>query len=154
MIRGPKNRLPDGPLLLDTHAWIWYLDGRAQSFSPAALQHLQKLESNHGFLVSEMSVWEAANKASKGRLQLAPTPEIWIERATNLPGFQFLAPQREVLLLSTRLPDLSPTDPRDPVDRMLIATAMLQHVPLATADEGILEYAAVHGHLTTLDVRP
>ena len=142
-----------GPVLLDTHVWIWYLDGRAREFSPSVRRFMQAVEKAHFFWVSEMSVWEAANKAAKGRLHLSPTAAIWMDRATQLPGYRFSLPDRATYLLSTRLPELEPTHPSDRVDRILIATAMLQDIPLLTADRGILDYAHAYRHLRAIDAR-
>jgi PIN domain nuclease of toxin-antitoxin system len=143
----------DGPVLLDTHVWIWYLEGRRDAFSESVLARMKSTEKVHFFWVSEMSVWEAANKAAKGRLDLSPTTAVWIAQATQQAGYRFTVPDRETYLLSTGLPSMESRYSSDPVDRILMATAMLKKVPLVTADRQILDYAKVTDHLTAFDVR-
>lgn len=80
----------DGPLLLDTHVWLWHVEGE-----------------DH----------------------LAVDAAVWLQRAEQAPGIQFRPLTRPVLLQSTRLTGASR---QDPVDRMLIASAQLDGIPLVT----------------------
>ena len=61
----------------------------------------------------------------------------WLERTMLDPGFQITPLTPEIAILSTTLNNIH----GDPVDRMLIATAMQNHSVLVTHDEKILEYA-------------
>ncbi len=154
----PKKRagnipLPPGGVLLDSHVWLWYLDGNETAIANRVADWLEGKADHNDLLISEMSVWEIANKASKGRLTLLPTAELWITNATAQPGFRFLAPTRDILLLSTKLPGFTPDHPADPVDRMLIATSLLHRRPLVTADEQIIRYQAVNPYFNVVDIR-
>jgi PIN domain nuclease of toxin-antitoxin system len=140
--------------LLDTHIWVWYLDGVSDRMAPGAIDLLRRIGQRGQLVVSEMTVWELANKASKGRISLAPSADEWIERAAALPGFRFVMPDRAMLLLSTRLPNLRTTDLTDPVDRMLLATAMREQLPLITVDGSMIAYARRTRHLSVCDARP
>ena len=143
-----------GPALIDTHVWLWYLDGLRNRLARATVELMSRIARQMGLVVSEMSIWEAANKASKGRLTLAPTVDQWIARATSLPGYRFIMPDRATLLLSTRLPGLRSSDPTDPVDRMLLATAMREDLPLITADAVMMAYARRCRQVSVCDARP
>ncbi|MGI8765430.1 MAG: hypothetical protein ACR2KM_02810, partial [Gemmatimonadaceae bacterium] len=66
------------------------------------------------------------------------------------PGIQLRAIEREVLLLSTRLPG---TVHGDPVDRMLLATAQLYNLPVVTAEGLIIDYAKVAPGTPVVDIR-
>ncbi len=140
-----------GPALLDTHVWIWYLDGAEGQISPATVDLLRRSVRGAGLLVSDISFWEVGNKVSKGKLTLSPAPSAWLSRAERRPGFSFLPLDRQVLVSSTQLPGALHGDS---VDRMLIATAALAGVPLVTADRSILDYAAAEGRLSVCDARP
>lgn len=155
------KRLPDvwqaetqptfaGPVLIDTHVWIWYLDGVTDRLPPAAIDFLRRCGEQSGLRICDISVWEIGNKVAKGKLALSPSVSAWIERAVRSPGFAFLPLERSVLLASTQLPG---TVHGDPADRMLIAAAALAGIPLVTADRLIVEYAAQQGGLSVCDVR-
>ena len=145
-----KADVPGGPYLLDTHVWIWYLDG-AEDRLPRRVQDLLRAEAaSSGLLVSDISVWEVGTKAARGELRLMPSAAAWIERAGRQPGLSFVPLDLPVLLGSTQLPgDLH----GDPADRMLVSTAALAGVPLVTADEAILDYAERVGGFAVVDAR-
>ena len=130
----------DGPLLLDTHVWIWHLEGDDTQWARATGPLLDRVGSASRLLVSDISSWEVAVKAGRGKLTLSIDVAVWLQRAERAPGIRFLPLDRSLLLLSTRLPG---TVHADPADRMLLAAALLHHVPLVTADRAIIEYARV-----------
>jgi PIN domain nuclease of toxin-antitoxin system len=155
MRRRSVQRAEEAPdlqtILLDTHVWVWYLDGLEERLATAAIDGIRGALRRDGVLVSDISVWELATKAAKGRISLVPTVHAWIDRAARRTGFSFLPLDREILLASTQL---SGVVHGDPADRMLIASAALTGVPLATADPLIIDYAQEQGGLSVLDVRP
>jgi len=133
----PKAHLEDGrTLLVDTHVWIWYVDGAPLPEPLDAL--LRRADGEHRLIVSDISAWEVATKAGKGKLDLAIDSALWIQRAERMPGFTLVPLDRDLLLLSTRLPGALHGDP---ADRMIVATALLRACPLVTADRRIIEYA-------------
>lgn len=140
----------DGPLLLDTHVWLWYLEGDASKVSTDTISLLDRVGRGRGLHVSDISYWEVAVKASKGKLTLSMDVTIWLKRAELAPGMRFLPLDRDTLLLSTRLQGAIHNDP---ADRMLIATAKIQNIPLVTADDLILEYARNNAGTPVVDVR-
>ena len=139
-----------GPILIDTHVWIWYLDGVEDRMAEDAVGLVRRCVRGEGVLVSDISVWELGTKAAKGKLALSPTLEAWVERASRRPGFACLPLDREILLTSTQLRG---TVHGDPADRMLIATATLSGVPLGTADPLIIAYAWEEGGFSVCDLR-
>lgn len=139
-----------GPLLLDTHVWIWHLDGDSTRMSPATAALLDRSGVENGLRVCDISAWEVAVKAAKGKLHFTIDPMIWLQRAARAPGTRALALDREILLLSTRLPGAVQNDP---ADRMLIAAAQLNAIPLVTADRLIIDYASAHPGTPVVDAR-
>ena len=118
-------------LLLDTHIWLWsFLEpGRL------APRVANALESNENELwLSPLTIWETLVLAAKRRVRLEPEPGAWILRALrSLPLKE--APLTHEVALETRnfqLPD------RDPVDRLLAATARVFELTLVTADERLI----------------
>jgi PIN domain nuclease of toxin-antitoxin system len=138
-------------LLLDTHVWVWYLEGEPGRMMPDTLPLLDRSGASEGLLVSDISFWEVAVKSAKGKLTFSVDAAIWLRRSESAPGIRFLALDRDVLLLSTRLPG---TPHNDPADRMLIATAQLNGLPLVTVDPLIIDYASTHPGTPVVDARP
>jgi PIN domain nuclease of toxin-antitoxin system len=101
--------------------------------------------------VCDISYWEIAVKSAKGKLTFTVDVAVWLQRAEQAPGIQFRPLTRGVLLQSTRL---SGTAHSDPADRMLMAMAQLDNIPLVTNDRLIIEYAAAHGGTPVVDARP
>ncbi|HWZ58943.1 MAG TPA: type II toxin-antitoxin system VapC family toxin [Gemmatimonadaceae bacterium] len=149
--RPTDRRDSSGPLLIDTHIWLWYLNAVEDAISAGALAFLRKSASDAGLLVSDMSVWELGTKAAKGKLTLHPSVTSWIDRAARAPGIAFAPVDRDILLASTQLPGAIHGDP---VDRILVASAIAADIPLVTADRAILEYADATGALSACDARP
>ena len=114
-------------LLLDTHTWVWAMEGDARA--------LRLRGFSGGFAVSVMSVWELGMLVAKGRLELKPGVDEWVQRNLAPPvTLQPLTP--DIALASTRLNEFH----GDPVDRILVATALATGQPLVTADRKILEW--------------
>jgi PIN domain nuclease of toxin-antitoxin system len=149
--RPTDRRVPSGPLLIDTHIWLWYLNAVEDQMSPDALMFLRKSANDAGLIVSDMSVWELGTKAAKGKLTLHPSVTTWIGRAAHAPGIAFAPVDRDILLASTQLPG---SIHGDPVDRILVASAIAADIPLVTADRAILDYADTTGVLSACDPRP
>lgn len=125
-------------LLLDTHVWLWYVEGVAERLRPAAVRKLEEARKGDGLLVSAISVWELGMHCARGRIQLAVPLRDWVEEALAVPGIR-LVPLDEITAIESTL---LPGDPHgDPADRLLIATARTLGVALATRDERISAYA-------------
>ncbi|MES2176355.1 MAG: type II toxin-antitoxin system VapC family toxin [Gemmatimonadota bacterium] len=141
----------DGPLLLDTHIWIWHLEGDEAQMAAGTVALLDRAGTAAGLHVCDISAWEIAIKARKGKLHFSVDPLVWLRRAERAPGMRGLALDREILLASTSLPGEMHNDP---ADRMLIAAAKLNNLPLVTADAQIIEYATAHPGTPVVDARP
>jgi len=137
--KASARRAWSGPLLLDTHVWVWLLEGDLERVSHAAASLIRRAAASSALLVSDISFWEVAMKAAQGKLVFSMDAAFWLRRAERAPGIIPVPVSREVLLLSTRLPG----HPHgDPADRMLLSTAQLHRAPLVTVDEELITYAA------------
>jgi PIN domain nuclease of toxin-antitoxin system len=146
----PENLLDhDGPLLLDTHIWIWYLEGDAARITGTLRTLLDDVARGAGLQVLDISARELGVKTTKGSLTLSVDAAVWLRRAERAPGIVFIPLDRDVLLVSTRLDAAH----NDPADRMLIAAAQLNNVPLVTADHRIIDYARDHAGTPVVDAR-
>ncbi len=140
----------DTPLLLDTHAWLWTLDGTAGALTKPACRVIDRAAAAGCLFVSDISFWEVAMLVAQGRLELASDATLWLQRAALAPGIRLVPLTRDVLIESTRLAGIPHGDP---ADRMLIAQAQLIGASLLTCDKGIVAYAARTPGVPVCDAR-
>ena len=112
-------------LLLDTHAFLWWLTG-SERLSDAARGAIT--DEANPILVSAASAWEMATKHRLGRLPGAG--EVVLDMASSIAGqgFEGLAITVDDGGRAGRLPGLH----RDPFDRMLIAQALTRDLVLVS----------------------
>lgn len=120
-------------ILLDSHVLLWWIADRS---ALAAKTHTLLADETTELLWSPASTWELGIKIHLGKLRL------------HLPLDQFVAEQMASQSL-TPLPiqhahaaraAMLPPIHRDPFDRMLVAQAMAEDVPLLTADKELAAY--------------
>ncbi len=116
-------------LLLDTHSLIWALEG-CPRLSQTARQAIEDLDNE--ILVSAVSAWEIAIKTSLGRLR---TPGNLIE-AIDHAGFV----RRNIGFAEAKQLETLPWHHKDPFDRMLVAQALEEGIPIVTCDRQIARY--------------
>jgi PIN domain nuclease of toxin-antitoxin system len=148
--RAARSGGRDDALLLDTHIWLWTLDGTPGLMGASAMALGAAAAADARLFVSDMSFWEVSLKAAKGKLRLSLDPALWLERAARAPGIQALPVTRDVLIQSTRLPGALHGDP---VDRILLAHAQLGGLSLLTCDRLIVDYAAKQAGVPVCDAR-
>ena len=120
-------------LLLDTHAFLWFaLDHPNLS---AAAQSLI-LDPSHDKLISPATYWEIAIKVSTGKLDLNPPYAEFMDEAINGNGFGVLP----VLVAHTTVASRLPFHHRDPFDRLLVAQALAENIPLVSGDATLDRY--------------
>jgi PIN domain nuclease of toxin-antitoxin system len=114
-------------LLLDTHAFLWWLDGDRRLSVKA--RRLIADEAN-AVLVSAASAWEITTKARLGKL---PGAKDVAADVLGCIGNQGFVPLDITVLHAQRAGGLE-GDHRDPFDRMLIAQAQLEDVAIISDD--------------------
>jgi len=87
-------------------------------------------------LLSAVSLWELAIKISIGKLRLPEPLTDYVSSRTTEDAIGLLALQP---MHAMRVADL-PLHHRDPFDRMLIAQAQAEGVPLISADKTLVKY--------------
>lgn len=143
------ERAADRGLLLDTHVWLWAVEGDDAALSAGVIEAIGASSRSGGVLISAISVWEVAMLESKGRISLARPVDEWVRAALRAPGVRLLPLTPEIAIDSTRLPG---TPHGDPADRMLIASARVAGARLVTCDAAIVDYAS-DGHVEVVDGR-
>lgn len=138
-------------LLLDSHVWYWLLEDMVHELRPAARAAVLSAVTDGRVAISEASAWELFTKAHLGRLRTTLPPRAWITRALAAPGLRVIPLARSVLFDSVELPGESA--PRDPFDRVIIATARHEGMTLVTADRAMLAWNAETVAVRMLRVR-
>jgi len=125
-------------ILLDTHVVIWLAQDyqRISARARAAIQEARS--SGRGMAVSCITLVEIALLASRGRIDMEPDTETVLAEVEN--HFNVLPITRNVALQAFELPARYPNDP---VDRIIGATALIEDIPLLTADRNIRKSRAV-----------
>ena len=120
-------------VLLDTHVFLWWITDDRR-VSPRASELIA--DGRNDLLFSVASGWEIAIKASLGRIEL-PAPmerflieQLWENRIDVLPIQMSHALHVHAL----------PHHHRDPFDRMLVAQARLEKLPILSSDRRIAKY--------------
>jgi len=138
-----------GLTILDTHVWIWMVEGDQKMLSDSAVQEMRKAAMTGLVRVCSISVWEVAMLEAKGRLSLSQPIDEWVRGALGAPGVRLEPMSPEIAVEASRLPG-SPHG--DPADRILMATARVLGGRLATCDAAIIDYSRL-GHLNVIDSR-
>ena len=126
-------------IVLDTHAWIWWL-ADPEKLSPNAAAAIERSCKGAGIYVSSISAWEIAMLVNRGRLELTMNVSDWITLAESLPYLHSVPINNRIAVMSVELQDYNHTDP---ADRIIIATAMSLNAQLITKDDKILTYPHV-----------
>jgi PIN domain nuclease of toxin-antitoxin system len=114
-------------ILLDTHVFLWFLQNAPQ-LSTAAKALIED-PANHKF-VSVVSCWELAIKAGLGKFKFTESVHDLLSRELRQNAFDLLP----ITLGHATSVEALPHHHRDPFDRLLIAQAMIENLPLVSAD--------------------
>jgi PIN domain nuclease of toxin-antitoxin system len=120
-------------VLLDTHTFLWWItDDRRLSLRA---REVISNEENELF-ISAATGWEIAIKVRIGRLELPDDPQRFVPEQLRINAFKPLPIGMDHALHVSILPDHH----RDPFDRMLIAQAQVEGMPIVSADPNIEKY--------------
>jgi PIN domain nuclease of toxin-antitoxin system len=112
-------------LLLDTHAFLWFVLNDAQ-LSAAARTAIS--DQANAVLVSPATYWEIAIKVSIRKYTLAVAYQDFIQHNIDTNDFTVLPIEvRHTAVVATL-----PMHHRDPFDRLLIAQALAENIPLVS----------------------
>lgn len=120
--------------MLDAHVILWWASSRGSRLSQRAREILADPETLA--LVGASVLYEIAIKAQIGRLELPAAPDVYLPRLLRRHAFGVLPIEEAHALRAATLPLIH----RDPWDRLLIAQAQLENIPIITADPAIGQY--------------
>jgi PIN domain nuclease of toxin-antitoxin system len=131
--------------LLDTHAFLWWVDGTHLGHS-VVTKLTQAMKDRH-LRYSPITMWEIGMLESKSVYNFVPNFEHWTRCALEQSGAGSLPLSAKAAILSSRLPgDFH----KDPADRLLVASAIDAGATFVTRDAKILDWAARTGALKVL----
>ncbi|WP_420263943.1 type II toxin-antitoxin system VapC family toxin [Candidatus Magnetominusculus dajiuhuensis] len=119
--------------LLDTHTFLWWITGSGL-LSGRAVRFISDVRSE--LYLSAVSVLEIVIKTQAGRLSLPETPEIFIADQMVINSIQCLPMNINHAFRLYTLPMYH----RDPFDRLLVAQAQFEELPIVTNDQFIKQY--------------
>lgn len=132
-------------ILLDTCAAIW-ISGNAALAEPAIAALDEAEDEGRPIYLSPITAWEIGLLVARNRLSLPTRPKAWFDRLMSAPGLRLAQLPPGVLIDSAFLPA---APPRDPADRIIIATAREYDLTIMTRDRLILDYAGA-GHVRAI----
>ena len=142
---GAKSMSETPPLLLDTHTAIWITED--QPIAATAVEAIDAAyQAGRAIFVSAITAWEVGLLASRNRLSIVARPERWFQRLLAIPGIQLADLSPDIMFASSFLPG---KPPRDPADRILLATARDLGATLITRDRLLLKYGE-DGQVSTI----
>ena len=127
-------------ILLDTHIWIrWILND-----NPLPQTIIDIIESSDAELaVSAISTWELVLLEKRKRIELPLPVDEWLEEALLGSGVQSLPISSEIAFLAGSLPEYH----KDPADRIIIATSIVNDTQLISFDTAFPLYSELEGRL-------
>ena len=121
-------------LVLDTHAWIWWVD-QDRRLGAAAITALDRLPADQRPFLSDISLWEVATLVELGRLELDVPLSEWLDAAAHPRSVRILPISSAIAAEIAALPE---TFHRDPADRVIVSTCRVMGLPLLTHDTRII----------------
>jgi PIN domain nuclease of toxin-antitoxin system len=120
--------------LLDTHTFIWFVTDSLR----LSIKAKKLIEDDYNEkILSVVSIWEMAIKHSVGKLSFdIPFPQ-FIEREMRLNSMDLLPIEVSHINIVSTLP----LHHRDPFDRLLIAQALFENMPILSVDIAFDAYA-------------
>ena len=121
-------------ILLDACALIWYTEDE-NKLSVNALKECGMIEKSGAF-ISSISIWEIGLKIKNKKLDLGISVSVFLQRLKMLGTIEILPVDESVWIESLALD----WNHRDPADRVIVATAKLNNLPIITSDVNIRKF--------------
>ncbi len=118
-------------ILLDTHVLIWMASDPGR-LSLKARQQIVDARRNTGLAVASITLWELAWLAEHQRVLYSGSVESFVRETVSRVVIKSMSP--EIVSVAAHLPDHYP---KDPSDRLIGSTAIVEGMALITADQKI-----------------
>lgn len=126
-------------IMLDTSALIRWVC-IPEKLSKKARETIDEVTKKEEVYVSSISIWEIALLIKKGRIGFFINSAAWLAELESLSFIRFIPIDNQIAQESVNLDE---NFHKDPADRMIVATAILNGAKLITSDQRILKYKKV-----------
>lgn len=118
-------------IVLDTHAWVWWVD------APERLSERARaaIDASPEVAVSAISTWEVAMLVERERIRLDRSVEEWTRQALTVSEARLVDVDLEIALVAADLMD----GHLDPADAMIAATGLAFDAPVITRDRRLAD---------------
>jgi PIN domain nuclease of toxin-antitoxin system len=120
--------------LLDTHAWIWWIEGDRR-LQRRVRDTLDRLPPDGRPYLSAISLWEVAMLVERGRVVFSVSLAEWLDAAAHPRSVRIVPISPDIAVQTAALPARFQ---RDPADRLIVASCRVLGLPLLTRDARIL----------------
>jgi PIN domain nuclease of toxin-antitoxin system len=126
-------------ILVDTHIVVWLAFDQSQLSKNARTAIDDARQNGDGLAISDITLLELATLSSKGRIRLTLSLESFLHEVEA--RFVVLPISGRACVRALGLPAAYP---KDPADRIIGATALVEGLSLLTADRAIRRSRALH----------
>ena len=123
--------------LLDTHVWIWYING-SEELSKSSKKTINQALHDRTVWLAAISLWEMSMLVKRKRIILEMPCLEWINQSIATTHMQIKQLTPEIAAESCNLPG---SFHGDPADCLITATARVEGLTLFTRDTKLIEYS-------------
>jgi PIN domain nuclease of toxin-antitoxin system len=123
-------------LLLDTHSFLWFIDGNPK-LSATARTLIEDITNKR--ILSVASTWELAIKHSIGKIQFTQPFDTFLFDQLEHNSIDLL----NITVAHTIRTASLPFHHRDPFDRILIAQSLTENIPIVSGDAIFDSYGVI-----------
>lgn len=133
-----KSIRQSNPILLDSHVVLWLFEDSPQ-LDVKVSDLIEDCRTNGQLYISAISFWELGTLVRKGRIRLKMDYRDWVRTISLQSGVNIGAIDLSIIMNGLEIDGLGHHS--DPIDRLIVASALERDAVLLTRDETLIEGA-------------